>query len=356
MRDAWPRPVCTRAREDWQSPTLDPGPFRAVRVVAVSPNGRVLFAIDETGRAVVTHALRRVALHHFSFKGPVRTALFSPDGRWLAVAVGRLVQVWAAPTGVKEPSPMHLHNTFGQSRADVTCLAWSADSLWVAAGAKDLAVRVFSLDPIPGYTVPLLFGHKDRPVGVFFTDGEDSATGSVKLVSVSRDGAVFGWEYDREGPPVRAGAPGAEATGPASGSGSDSSGDEEDAKAARRRYSGGRWRLASRDFFHQNATRTECCDLHPSTGMLVAGFSTGIFGLYRLGDGVASFQEVHVLSVSREALSAAQFDATGEWVALGCSRLGQLLVWEWRSETYVLKQQGHVYGEQGRWVGSRGVG
>ena len=34
---------------------------------------------------------------------------------------------------------------------------------------------------------------------------------------------------------------------------------------------------------------------------------------------------------------------TGEWLAFGCSGLGQLLVWEWQSETYVLKQQGHFY-------------
>ena len=26
---------------------------------------------------------------------------------------------------------------------------------------------------------------------------------------------------------------------------------------------------------------------------------------------------------------------------LGCPDLGQLLVWEWQSETYVMKQQGH---------------
>ena len=32
---------------------------------------------------------------------------------------------------------------------------------------------------------------------------------------------------------------------------------------------------------------------------------------------------------------------TGDWIGFGCSRLGQLLVWEWQSETYVLKQQGH---------------
>lgn len=32
----------------------------------------------------------------------------------------------------------------------------------------------------------------------------------------------------------------------------------------------------------------------------------------------------------------------GDWVALGSHALGQLLVWEWQSETYVMKQQGHA--------------
>ncbi len=35
--------------------------------------------------------------------------------------------------------------------------------------------------------------------------------------------------------------------------------------------------------------------------------------------------------------------AAGDWIALGCAKLGQLLVWEWRSESYVYRQQGHFY-------------
>ena len=41
----------------------------------------------------------------------------------------------------------------------------------------------------------------------------------------------------------------------------------------------------------------------------------------------------------REKLSSLAFNALGDWIAVGCAKLGQLLVWEWRSETYVLKQQ-----------------
>ena len=51
------------------------------------------------------------------------------------------------------------------------------------------------------------------------------------------------------------------------------------------------------------------------------------------------FTQIHLLSVSRAAINALTFNAKGDWLAMGCSSLGQLLVWEWRSESYVMKQQ-----------------
>ena len=48
---------------------------------------------------------------------------------------------------------------------------------------------------------------------------------------------------------------------------------------------------------------------------------------------------MHTLSASRERITAAAFSARGDWLALGCQALGQLLVWEWRTERYVLRQQ-----------------
>ena len=53
---------------------------------------------------------------------------------------------------------------------------------------------------------------------------------------------------------------------------------------------------------------------------------------------------LHRLSISNTSINAACINLTGEWIGLGSSALGQLLVWEWKSESYVLKQQGHVYG------------
>ena len=58
-----------------------------------------------------------------------------------------------------------------------------------------------------------------------------------------------------------------------------------------------------------------------------------------------SVANVHTLSVgSSQLISTCVLNNTGDWLALGCPKSQQLLVWEWRSETYVLKQRGHAYG------------
>jgi periodic tryptophan protein 2 len=56
-----------------------------------------------------------------------------------------------------------------------------------------------------------------------------------------------------------------------------------------------------------------------------------------------TFTPIHTLSISNEKISSVAINPSGEWLAFGASRLGQLLVWEWQSESYVLKQQGHYY-------------
>lgn len=56
-----------------------------------------------------------------------------------------------------------------------------------------------------------------------------------------------------------------------------------------------------------------------------------------------SFNNIHTLSLSQEKISSVAVNGSGEWLAFGASKLGQLLVWEWQSESYVLKQQGHYF-------------
>ena len=112
----------------------------------------------------------------------------------------------------------------------------------------------------------------------------------------------------------------------------------------------GRWTLADRHYFQQNHARVVSTAIarnssiggsKGTSGLLLAvGFTNGIFSLNQL---VPTFQEIHSLSICQHTITAAALNPTGEWVAFGSAQLGQLLVWEWRSETYVLKQQGHEH-------------
>ena len=56
-----------------------------------------------------------------------------------------------------------------------------------------------------------------------------------------------------------------------------------------------------------------------------------------------TFTNVHILSISQEKISSVAVNPSGEWLAFGARKLGQLLVWEWQSESYILKQQGHFF-------------
>lgn len=42
-------------------------------------------------------------------------------------------------------------------------------------------------------------------------------------------------------------------------------------------------------------------------------------------------------------ISTLAINSTGDWLAIGCGQgsSAQLVVWEWQSETYIMKQQSH---------------
>jgi periodic tryptophan protein 2 len=100
-----------------------------------------------------------------------------------------------------------------------------------------------------------------------------------------------------------------------------------------------RWGVSERHYFNFPNTKVVSTAFHAPSNLLIVGFSSGIFGLWEMPD----FANIHTLSISQEKISSLAVNSTGEWLAFGASKLGQLLVWEWQSESYVLKQQGHYF-------------
>lgn len=280
--------------------------------LALNPKGTLLLTIDEDGQTILTHLQRRIVLYHFSLKGPASALSFSPSGDHFAVAIGRRVETWRTPTapgddenGGLEFAPFVKHRDYVGHNDTVQSIEWSSDSRFFLSASKDLTARVWSLDPEEGFTATTLAGHRQAVHAAWFSANQET------IYTVSKDGALFAWRYVA---PLDAEVP------------------EED--IAEDQF---RWRITDRHYFNQTPATLTCAAYHPTTNLLVAGFSNGVFGLYELPD----FNQIHNLSISQNDIDFVTINKTGEWLAFGASHSGQLLVWEWQSESYILKQQGH---------------
>jgi periodic tryptophan protein 2 len=284
---------------------------RNITHLDLSPDGNLLLTIDEDGRAILSIFPRRLAIYHFSFKSPITSLAFSPDCRHFVVGIGRKIQAWRTPTtpggsadGNLEFAPFVLHREYGGHFDEVRHLSWSGDSRFFLSASKDLTARIWSLDPEEGFSPTVLSGHRQQVRNVWFSADQES------IYTVSEDGALFRWEYQLSQPEDH--------EDPAD------TGDE-------------RWRIVQREYFMQNA-KLRCACYHPSTNLLTVCFDNGLFSLYE----IPSFSNIHSLSMTSSPISAVAVNRTGEWLALGSSKTGQLLVWEHASESNILKQSSHL--------------
>lgn len=284
-----------------------------IKCIDLNPQGNLLLSIDEDGRAILTLFHRRISIYHFSFKSSVSALSFAPSGQHFIVGLGRKIQAWRTPTtpdansnGEVEFAPFVLHREYGGHFDTVDDLNWSSDSRFFVSSSTDLTARIWSLDPEDGFEPTVLSGHREAVRGSFFSASQES------IYTVSRDGALFRWEYSTS---------------------AQANGDPESMVLA----DDERWRIVQRNYFMQNTAKVNCVSFHSASNLLTVGFSNGLFGLYELPD----FSNLHILSISQSNISNITTNKTGEWLAFGSARHGQLLVWEWQSESYVLKQQSH---------------
>jgi periodic tryptophan protein 2 len=254
---------------------------------------------------------RRIVLYHFSLRGEITALAFAPSGRHFAVGLGRQIEVWHTPStpdvaeGDLEFAPFVRHRIYTGHYDAVQSLEWSSDSRFFLSASKDLTARIWAVDKDEGTAQTTLTGHRQGIVGAWFSKDQET------IYTVSKDGALFIWKYM-----LRYDAP--------------EDADEDDLANLQ-------WGIAERHFFEQNNAHVTCAGFHPESKLLVTGFSHGLFFIHELPE----FAQIQSLSISQNDIDYVAINKTGEWLAFGASKLGQLLVWEWQSESYVLKQQGH---------------
>ncbi|KAF8324849.1 quinon protein alcohol dehydrogenase-like superfamily [Cantharellus anzutake] len=285
---------------------------RDIAAIALSPDGKTLISVDEIGKAIFVNVKKAVVLHRINLKKPVKCVAFSPDGKYFAVTHGAHVQVWKTPNlFVREFAPFELHHTYREHNDDVLSITWSDDSRFLLSASRDMTARIHPLEFNQSLYPKMLSSHRDAVVSAYF------ANGNKEIYTITRDGAVVVWrgKYDDEdGETLEIPDP-----------------EDEDFLLKNR------WRLSERYWF--DLAKVVSTAYHKRTNMLVAGFSSGVFGLWEM----PSFTNIHTLSISQDKISSLTINPSGEWLALGATKLGQLLVWEWQSESYILKQQGHYF-------------
>lgn len=263
--------------------------------VALNKQATLMLTVDEDGRAVLVNFNLRAVLHHFNFKDTVRDLQFSPCGQYFAVAHGRKMTVWKTPSQSEDRqfAPFVKHHTYTGHYGDVTSVTWSLDSRFIVTTSKDLTARMWSLDVLEKDVATVFAGHKDYVLRAFFNKTQEI------IYTVSKDGAVFKWEWVEE--------EGSEA-----------------------------WRITEKNFFHCDA-RVKLAAYLAQADLFVVGFALGEFRLYELAD----FNHIQLLLMGQHAVDTVSMNASGDWLGFGSSKAGQLLVYEWQLELYILKQQGH---------------
>lgn len=193
---------------------------------------------------------------------------------------------------------------YGGHFDEVRHLSWSGDSRFFLSASKDLTARIWSLEPEDGFEPTVLSGHRQQVRNAWFSADQES------IYTVSEDGALFRWEFVPR----------------------QQNEDEDPTELADER-----WRIVQREYFMQNA-KLKCAVYHPATNLLTVCFDNGLFSLYE----IPSFSNIHSLSMASSPISTVTINKTGEWLAMGSSKTGQLLVWEHASESNILKQSSHL--------------
>lgn len=355
------------------------------QAIDVSPNGALILAVNEKGQAQLISTVSYTVVRTHKFQSDVISVKFSPNGKHFAVVRPGIVLIFKTPghlTG--EFGGFVLEKYFSGAFSDFTYLDWSSDSRFVAVGSKDNMTRIFGIGRYEHFRITILAGHTDQIQCCFFEKN------SMDMNTISRNGQLCLWECNLKPDELT----------PIDGSGVklsakkipkvEESDEEEDAFDAQRdleqpddelekrlkrdlklaenpeesssttRDSQGKliekstevskrdeklitYKRLARHYLatdprkeNPQAILSSTC-YHKDSKILVTAFSTGAFYLHELPD----MNLIHSLNISEHKIDASAFNVTGDWIALGVSGVGQLLVWEWQSEHYILKQQGH---------------
>ena len=341
--------------------------------LALSPNGVTLLAVNEEGEIHLISLISKTILRKLRTNRSVKHVQFSPDGKYFAITKESNVLVYRAPgPSSRDYGPFALERVLKGAYDDTTCLTWSSCSQIIAVGSKDTTTRIYALQKFKNLKVYCLGGHSEPIVNVFFEKD------SLACYTLSRNGHLLHWKPSLERDDLEEAC-----TSRKNESESKEGKIENDEEESDNQYSDDEAQEQNEEnkksltatteetinkFFYTRVARhflrdalpqeeknnenefdvavkrkgqayLTASDYHKTANILVTGFSNGVFLIHEVS--MNDVNLIHSLRISEQSILSITLNHTGDWIAFGCEHYGQLLVWEWQSETYVLKQQGH---------------
>jgi len=307
--------------------------------IAISPDGGFIVCIDMDGYGIFASLVSNAVLCFYNFRAPVDTIAFSPDGNFFAVGLQQKLKVFESPVRMKVFAPLKLYKKYTTYHADsIVKIAWSSDSRFLLTCCKDRNVRIFSLHKIKGFIPFTLAGHKATPIlgaftsqyGHVFSLAKDGYMNIWKWIAETSEGHRKQQEFSlhRRGKKLKV----VETQ-------SEGEEDKELYTNFEKEVTEGRFILEKKQKYELSGARIKCAELNEKAKILVIGLNNGQFSLYS----IVTFEPIHSFKISEKEITGLDINRSGEWIALAAESTGMLCVWEWKSETYVLKQQGHHY-------------
>ncbi|VBB30467.1 unnamed protein product [Acanthocheilonema viteae] len=278
-----------------------------IKLVTVHPSGIYAFLINEAGQAQYVNLITQTVLYRHHFRARVSDVKFSMDGRRLAACRGGDVQVFLV-AGIEnfQLNPFMLLHTHKITCEKAKNVEWSYDDKLLVVGSEDKQVRVVSaVDSLKNLFLHALAAHK------------------AELISVDKRGLANHWTCALKQEDFVEGL--------------HSKNTSEDVK--KMWYNKTKRHFMMEHLDNANGVNLTASTYHPPTSLLITAFSNGAFFLHE----VPNFNLIYSLRVSETKVSSLAINKSGDWIAIACGKgtEGQLVVWEWQSETYVMKQQSH---------------
>uniref|UniRef100_A0A915C7Y8 Anaphase-promoting complex subunit 4 WD40 domain-containing protein n=1 Tax=Parascaris univalens TaxID=6257 RepID=A0A915C7Y8_PARUN len=291
-----------------------------IKVVALNPAGTHVFIVNEGGEGLYVNLATHTVLYRHRFHKRVGDVKFSPDGRRIAACRDGDVQVFSvAGFQSHQFNPFVLEETYKITADNVRHLNWSYDSKLLVTGSEDKQVRIVAAGgKLQNLFMHTLASHKGAVVGCHFCND------SYDLITVGKRGLANLWTCLLTADDLVEGI----------------CNKETPSEVRKINFE----KTKRRNLFEDlgggsQGVDVSACTFHAPTNLLVTAFTNGVFLLHEL----PSFSLIHNLRVSELEVRTLSVNKSGDWLAIGCGKGSdaQLVVWEWQSETYIMKQQSH---------------